>query len=115
MTSRQRDDLYGFFDSHFVSEFHHGDCEGADQQAHEIAESLYIPIFIHPPTNPVARAFCSGAFVILKPKPYLERNHDIVDAVDFMLAAPKGPEVLRSGTWATIRYAKQINKPLLIL
>ena len=39
-------------------------------------------------------------------KPPLVRNKDIVNASDVMLCCPSGEEVRRSGTWATIRYAK---------
>ena len=52
----------------------------------------------------------------LPPKDYLDRNHDIVDQTDLLIATPKeNTEVLRSGTWATIRYAKKINKPTWII
>jgi len=49
-------------------------------------------------------------------KPYLERNHDIVDATDYLIFAPKTRhEQLRSGTWATYRYAKLMRKNILML
>ena len=41
--------------------------------------------------------------------PYLERNKNIVNAVDFIIAAPDGPEKVRSGTWSTVRYAKKVG------
>jgi hypothetical protein len=45
----------------------------------------------------------------------LERNHDIVDQTDFMIAAPfTESEVLRSGTWSTIRYARKQGKEVYI-
>ena len=46
------------------------------------------------------------------PKPYLDRNRDIVDACEVLLATPDGPERLRSGTWSTVRYARKIGKPV---
>jgi hypothetical protein len=98
------------------SEFHHGDCLGADEEAHEIAHELGFLIVIHPPLNKSKRAFCTRAFQVLKPKQYLERNHDIVDACQVLFAAPKtDEEELRSGTWATVRYARKMNKQRLIL
>ena len=55
------------------------------------------------------------SIVVMKPKKYLDRNHDIVDASAEMLALPSGPEKMRgSGTWATIRYARRTRVPLLI-
>ena len=86
------------------SEFHHGDCIGADEEAQKIAYRLSCSIHIHPPIISTKRAFTSGN-VLYMPKPYLERNHDIVNAVYVLIACPKGKETLRSGTWATIRYA----------
>lgn len=106
----------------FAQEFHHGDCIGADEEAHFIAHSLGIPIHIHPPQAWHKRAHCANKsapmydIVTYGVKPYLERNHDIVDACDVLIAAPGGDkEVLRSGTWATIRYAMKQGKQVVQL
>lgn len=97
------------------SEFHHGDCNGADEVAHYIAKSLGIRIVGHPPTNPKKRAFCD-CDEWREPKPYLERNHDIVNEALAMVGMPKGrDEELRSGTWATIRYARKLGTPIEII
>lgn len=91
------------------AEIHHGDCIGADKEIHQIAIEKGIPTVVHPPTNPKKRAFCKGT-VNLPPKDYLDRNHDIVDDCDFILAFPKeSEEQMRSGTWATVRYARKSN------
>lgn len=105
-------------------EAHHGDCVGADSYFHALAVEIGVPrIVIHPPVTPSKRAYCGDvayaragdkarviAIDILPAKPYLARNHDIVDACDFLIACPaQDYEVLRSGTWATIRYAKTRN------
>lgn len=92
--------------------FHHGDCVGADAQAHDLAVIHGYAIVIHPPTNSSKRAFKhrdSRMPVAVEPKKdYLARNHDIVDDSDFMIATPgEEKEQLRSGTWATIRYARK--------
>lgn len=100
---------------HKPSEFHHGDCIGADAQAHDIVETFPVRIVIHPPTNDSKRAF-KWADEGRLAKPYLERNHDIVDETDLLLVAPKSVnEELRSGTWATWRYAVKMKKPTIIL
>jgi len=102
-------------------EIHHGDCIGADEQFHNICIDYWphsLKIVIHPPLKDSKRAFCSytGKLEVKEPKDYLLRNHDIVDASDHMVAAPKTlTEELRSGTWATIRYSRKINKPGSIL
>jgi hypothetical protein len=52
-----------------------------------------------------------GDVTILEPKLYMERNHDVVHACDFLLALPgTDHEVVRSGTWATVRYARKIAR-----
>lgn len=96
------------------AEFHHGDCIGADRIAHIIAKSIGLKIILHPPDNDSKRAFCK-AHVERKPKPYLDRNHDIVDETDCLIAAPQGPEELRSGTWATVRYARKLERTIYIV
>lgn len=90
---------------------HHGDCVGADYEAHVLARVLDIEIVIHPPIDERQRAFAECG-TILPPLGYLERNHAIVDSVSLLIATPgESEERLRSGTWATIRYAlkKQIT------
>lgn len=107
--------LHNFLSSISIEEFHHGDCVGADQSLHNIIKSKGIPIFIHPPSDNKLRAFCADA-IILTPKNYLQRNKDIVNSSDFLLALPStNHDIVRSGTWSTIRYARNINKPVLII
>lgn len=97
-----------------IDEFHHGDCIGADEQFHQAVNDPE-RTFIHPPEDNSKRAWCHSCH-ILKPKPYLERNHDIVDSVDVLIATPKtNYEELRSGTWATIRYAMKKDKKVMVI
>jgi hypothetical protein len=54
--------------------------------------------------------------VLYKPKPPLARDRDIVNAVEFLIAAPKSDDqTLRSGTWTTIRYARKTGKEIWML
>jgi hypothetical protein len=96
---------------------HHGDCIGADAQAHAIARSLGIDVIIHPPSITKKRAFCVGAQDVLPPLPYLMRNDAIIEATDVLVATPSTEhEQQRSGTWATIRHAlKRFRKPVYII
>ena len=97
-----------------IYEAHHGDCIGADTIFHNLMESLNISIIIHPPSINTLRSYCSGS-VVLPPKDYLSRNKDIVNDTDFLVAFPATKnEVLRSGTWSTIRYAQKISKGVII-
>ena len=97
----------------FKLTFHHGCCEGVDLESAEIFRNIigeYCNIIQHPPTNMFVAKLNENDGKV-KAKPFLERNHDIVDACDFLIGIPgECEEVLRSGTWATIRYARKINK-----
>lgn len=49
-------------------------------------------------------------------KPPLIRNKDIVNESDILIAAPNSfKELLGSGTWATVRYARKNNKKIYII
>ena len=95
---------------------HHGDCVGADSDFNWIVRTITPNCLriAHPPIDEKLRAFCN-VHLTMDPKPYLDRNRDIVDKCSFLIAAPKGPETQRSGTWYTIRYAKSVSKPVKII
>ena len=93
---------------------HHGDCIGADEDMHSMAAGRAKTV-LHPPSNPAKRAYCE-ADEVLPALPYLERNRAIVDACGILVATPKGlQEELRSGTWATVRYARKRGVPVIVL
>lgn len=121
--------LRGFVDQHgaqpftsTIMEFHHGDCIGADKDAHDIVRTFSainemngIKIISHPPTKQKKRSFTIPDEE-RSPKAYLDRNHDIVDECGVLFACPKGfTEEKRSGTWATIRYAIKTKKPVYVI
>ena len=94
-----------------ISEVHHGDCVGADDEFNTIAGDKYLLKSIAHPSDIDSKRAWGRYEVCLPTKTPLERNHNIVDAVDIMIATPKERlEVLRSGTWATIRYCRKIGK-----
>lgn len=104
--------------------FHHGDCVGADADFHELVGELCqgrrAVIHLRPCDISRMRAWCSppgGDISVVEhdPKRPLDRNKDIVDACDLLLACPKGPEERQSGTWSTIRYAMRRGKPVIII
>jgi len=88
-----------------MTEAHHGDCEGADNEFHECVVKTAsflggaeILMAIHPPINESKRAFCtSGHILMYPPKEYLDRNHDIVDMVDFIARMCRKPYLFRCG------------------
>jgi len=100
-----------------VTEFHHGDCIGADEEAHDIVREFFpdVKIHIHPPKYENKRAFKVGD-VMYAQDDYIPRDRKIVDSTEFLIGAPKSnKEELRSGTWTTIRHARKTYKPLSIL
>lgn len=119
MTKEQIDSIKRFFSSISFQELHHGDCVGSDKEAHEIVEEYRssshkdIKIVGHPPKFSKFRAKCK-CDLVLPPKDYLTRNHDIVDNTDIIVATPDTKERIHSGTWSTIRYARIRNKKVYI-
>jgi hypothetical protein len=101
-------------------EFHHGDCVGADQEAHDIVRAMLPGCVIvkHPPLKTYHVAHCKVDAERV-PKAYLARNHDIVDETDILVACPfekqEPANKKGGGTWSTIRYAKKKMKELTIL
>lgn len=116
MTTTQFDILCELITEINPTAAHHGDCIGADATFHEVCDLLEIPIVIHPPADTSRRAFCEGATAVNTPEDYLVRNHNIVDEVDAMIVVPRtAKETLRSGTWATWRYAKKQDKEIFLI
>ena len=94
---------------------HNGDCEGADKEAGELWQAMCGGIHLHPPTVRYKRAWLKAERTE-KPRPYLDRNKDIVDASTVLIATPDSPvERIRSGTWSTVRYARKLGRPILII
>lgn len=118
MTKKQQaalSDILGDRKLHIV-EVHQGDCAGADAQAHDIATQLDIAVILHSPANHKTLTGSAGRVPAHDEKPYLERNHDIVDCTDKLVAAPKGTqEDIHSGTWAAVRYARTCGKPVHVI
>ncbi len=111
----------------FDISFHHGDCIGADFDFHNIVESCAIrfkmrdkiDIIGHIPDNDSYRAFCKFDYE-RDPLPYLERNKNIVmdypSIATMLIACPKIlAEEMRSGTWATVRYARKHDVPIIVI
>jgi hypothetical protein len=100
---------------------HHGDCVGGDAQFDALARLApgFDRMHIYPCTITEKRAYCTpvaGRDVVYYSRAPLDRNHDIVHAVTYMIAAPKSMhEELRSGTWTTVRYARKAGKPIAVV
>lgn len=100
-------------------ELRHGDCVGADAQFHSIALALGLRVCVHPPVIRSRRAFCDvrpGVDRVMEPDEYMARNTAIVEASSLLIAAPKEfTEIMRSGTWSTVRRALRRQKRVIIV
>lgn len=140
MTRYQKEYLVEILKLKGCSELHHGDCIGADNQAATIALDNGVTQFVvHPPLHDYKRAYwmnekkarmelfvgyheissnnsISVRVKWMEPYKYLERNKHIVESTALMIAAPKEhTHSLRSGTWATIRYAWKTKRDIIII
>ena len=87
---------------------------GADYTIHNLFKGN-VHITIHPPLCSTMRAFCDSSD-IKEPQDYLVRNRNIVNSTDILVAfTATFHEVIRSGTWATIRYAKKSAHKVIII
>ena len=91
-------------------ELHHGCCVGSDHRAAQLAVDCGVRLIEHPPLKEEWLANGLPAAVeVHEPKDYIQRNHDIVEATEVLIATPKEmsePKKKRGGgTWSTIRYA----------
>ena len=99
------------------TEFHHGDCVGADADAHDIVRAFFpdVKIVVYPPVSTKQRAFRQGD-EFKEPESYITRDHKIVDGTECLIGTPlQNDEILRSGTWATIRYGRKTGKTVFVL
>lgn len=114
-TKAQLQTLRRLLTEHGATRLHHGDCVGADAQAHGVGRELGLFVVVHPPIKDKLRAFCVGD-EIRRVKPYLVRDCEIVDECELLLALPDSyVERARSGTWYTVRYARREHRRLIII
>jgi hypothetical protein len=91
---------------------------GADEQAAKIAKELGFRVVAHPglapdPLDLECRSTFSGNDEVLEAKPFAIRDRNIVETTECLLAVPSTQsEDLSSGTWATVRYARELQKPV---
>lgn len=104
------------------AELHHGACVGADEECAIVAHTLGFKCVAHPGVTKNGDQWkrsikaVNASHSILPEDEFLKRNQDIVATVKILIATPKERfEVLRSGTWATIRYAKKVKIPVIII
>ncbi len=122
MTDAQKDAVLSLLKELKPGEVHHGCCIGADADFACLAgldmDDRGLSIHAHPSTlkNMTDWEALAWSDAVHPNKSPLARNHDIVDASDLLIACPKeAEEQLRSGTWATVRYARKAGKPVKVI
>lgn len=94
---------------------HHGDCLGGDRECHEMWREFLGLVHLHPPEDDFGRAHCDHDRAE-PPLPFLRRNLAIARATSVLVAAPRRiAEEHRSGTWATVRYARQEGSRIILV
>lgn len=100
-------------------EANHGMCVGSDTQFHAIVRSLFrseeCRLIGHPPINTRNAVMTSDVDELMTPAPYIVRDKVIVARSEHMIATPYCPEVIRSGTWTTVRHARKLGRPVTIV
>jgi hypothetical protein len=119
MTEAQKESVKYYLSQLNPGVVRHGMCIGADADFHVIAVQAGWETIGHPGVTRNGKVWLRAAVkpdVVLDEKFFLDRNHDIVDASDEMLACPgENMEQWRSGTWATIRYARKTGKSVILV
>lgn len=120
-TPLQRDAFIDLIKSMDIDEFHHGDCIGSDEQAHDIIR-LIAPgceINIHPPAAELHRAHCEGDVDFMELN-YIKRNYEIIDFADIIIACPdEGIDRSRrtgpNNPWRALEYVDDMEKHTFII
>ncbi len=90
---------------------HHGDCEGADAEFHELMRHADVDGFVHmhPPIDEEHRAFCDllEDDVMYPRRKHMQRNKDIVLMSRILIAVPYETDRQEyGGTWRTYGMAE---------
>jgi predicted Rossmann fold nucleotide-binding protein DprA/Smf involved in DNA uptake len=98
--------------------FVHGGAKGCDTLAHNIVAAVPgIVIEIHPADRDksVVVMMPHAGWEIDVERPALDRNRTVVSRIHGLVAVPRTDQGADSGTWATIRYARSIGCPVLVI
>ena len=118
MTLLQLETFLNVIEEMDIEEVHQGCCNGVDEMATIACKDRNITVIGHPPTNDkeLSELAVEKSSAVRKQAEYLERNRNIVDSVDLLIAIPNtDKEQVRSGTWSTVRYARKRSKKIIII
>jgi len=124
MTATQHESFLEFILDDAKSEsirFHQGCCVGSDEAATQaIREAFGHRAWIighRPDISTMVSEYCvTNSNEVREPLPYLVRNGNIVTECQLLVATlQEMDEVIRSGTWSTIRAAKKYGRGYVII
>lgn len=95
---------------------HHGCCEGADLEFGHMCRDRGWLVEGHPGLGDLSDELTSLCIVTHPATGHLARNRNIVSVVRAMIGAP--PTALpqaRGGTWYTIKHAREVGRPILVV
>lgn len=121
MSERQKEKLTAYLRQLCPRYFHYGGALGADAEALRIVRQLFssaqCSVVLHPSNLHDQQSFVAGEADVTMPELHpLQRNRKIVDACELLFAAPyETHEVMRSGTWSTVRYARKRLKNVVLI
>lgn len=96
--------------------YHHGVGVGFDEQSHRVAKEMGLWVVGHPPVRTSKMADLPDMDEVWDPMPYLDRDRQIVLQSDVVVACPRErEEQVRSGTWAAVREARRLRRPLVLI
>lgn len=118
----QHESLKRFIQTIAPTKFLHGDGGHSDAIAHGIVASFFPNCFIHvfPSTfggGSITYQGSTNRIRVYDPMPALDRNRVIVKHIHGLIACPQRDteDWAGSGTWATVRYAREIGCPIYII
>lgn len=118
----QFQDVVGSIPDKVIEYVVHGGCVGADANFHGLCLIRGFNIHVRPghsahdKSDNQSFAYEDGATIIHPSKTYFDRNRDIVDECDLLIAAPPcNTNPGRGGTWYTTAYAQKQGKRVEIL
>ncbi|MEO5927676.1 MAG: hypothetical protein ABIP96_03330 [Patescibacteria group bacterium] len=92
----------------------HGGAPGADTSFDAFCAGIGIRRRLYPASKSSSKS--STAEEKMPVEYPLDRNKKIARDCDIMLAAPfEDQEIIRSGTWSTVRYSRKAGKPIYII
>lgn len=117
MTTAQREAFAGLVAREAPTEFHHGDCVGADEEAWAIVVQSCTTCETHAwQGNLPSKVAHTKSHVLHGPYNNFHRNGIIATVAQHLVACPgEATEQLRSGTWSTVRRARKLNRRITII